>query len=156
MRRHGREAGFTLTELMVTLLVIAILVAIAIASLLGARRAAQDRAAQSLARESLASAKTLFQADEDYTAASVTELRAAEPSIVFVPAPVTSSGPHEASVDAPDRVTFISAVLAKTGTCFYIRDEAVPVSGGTSYASKASDGTDCTADSPPAVFERRW
>ena len=150
------ERGFTLVEIMVVALIIAILLAVATVSFLGARRVAQDRAAQTLAREALASAKTLFQIEEDYTLATVDALRAAEPGLKFLLEDQASSGPDEASI-LPDETTFLAAVLSQTGTCFYIRDEAVP-GGGTSFGSKTPTGADpCRANAGGAVtFQERW
>ena len=147
------ERGFTLVEIMVVALIIAILLAVATVSFLGARRVAQDRAAQTLAREALASAKTLFQIEEDYTLATEDALRAAEPGLTFLRGDQPSSGPDEASIHVQSATTFVAAVLSQTGTCFYIRDEAAS-GGGTSFGSKTS--TDCRADDPPAAFEARW
>lgn len=148
--------GFTLVETLVVVLIMAVLLGIAVVTFLGASHAAQDRAAQSLARDALGTAKTLFQAGEDYSAATVTALRDAEPNLRFVAGTASSSGPDVASVDAPDEDTFIAAVYSETGTRFFIRDEATPTGRGTTYAERSSDGTDCLAALPPGDFQESW
>lgn len=60
------------------------------------------------------------------------------------------------SVDSPDEGTFIVAVYSETGTCFFVRDEAVPTGRGTTFAERPSDGTDCTATLLPSTFEESW
>lgn len=60
------------------------------------------------------------------------------------------------SVDAPDDDTFVIAVFSQTGTCFFLRDEAVPTGRGTTYAERSSDGTDCAAATPPPTFSESW
>jgi type IV pilus assembly protein PilA len=152
------ERGFTLIELMVVVLIIAILLAMAIPVFLGARKKAEDRVAQSNARQALTTAKTLYQVSENYSSATVTALRDAEPAIVFVEGDTSSADPRTISIATPDLNTFIGAVFSKTGSCFYVRDRVIAGSGGTTYAQTDSDGTDCTAASPPADgdFTDRW
>src|ERR671914_2926356 len=89
-RLHREDKGFTLIELMVVVLIIAILIAIAIPTFLGARTRAQDRAAQSSLRNTVTSAKALFTDNEDYAAATVAALTAAEPALQFVAAATAS------------------------------------------------------------------
>src|SRR5947207_16024947 len=93
-QRLGRddEQGFTLIELMVVVLIIAILLAIAIPTFLGARNRANDRAAQSSLRNALTSAKTIFTDQQDYSAATDTELLAVEPSLTFHTASTALTG----------------------------------------------------------------
>lgn len=157
-REHVGDDGFTIVELVIVMLIIAILLLVAVVTLFGARRAAQDRAAQSLAREALASAKTLFQFGEDYTAASVTELHAAEPNINFLVAGTPSTSPREVSTDVPDRLTFVAAVYSRTGTCFFIRDQALAgPNRGTTYARRETVPTDCLAsDTAGLTFAANW
>lgn len=148
--------GFTLVEVLVVLLIIAVLLGIAAVVFLGARTAAQNRTAQSTARHALVTAKALFGVDEDYRAATVSALEEAEPQVVFVDGSTSSDGPETASVDAPDEDTFVVAVYSESGTCFFIRDEAVPARRGTTYAERSSDGSDCTAGLTPPTFTLRW
>lgn len=151
-----RDEGFTLVETLVVVLIIAILLGMAMVTFLGLTHAAQDRAAQSLAREAVASAKAVFQADEDYTAATASALGESEPGLRFVPSTGSSDGPNVASVHAPDGDIFIVAVYSQTGTCFFVRDEAVPTGRGTTYAERSSDGSDCAAAFPPSSFSESW
>lgn len=137
-------------------LIIAVLLGIAVVTFLGTSHAAQNRAAQSTSRQALGTAKVLFGAAEDYTAATVSALEGAEPELAFVPGADSSDGPDVVSVDAPDEGTFIIAVYSQTGTCFFLRDEAVPTGRGTTYAARSSDGTDCAAATPPSTFSERW
>jgi type IV pilus assembly protein PilA len=152
------ERGFSLVELLVVVFIVAVLTAIAIPVFLGAQARARDRAAQSLARQTLVAAKTVFQSDEDYTAATVSALEGTEPGLTFLAGMVPSPGPDKVSVDAPDADTFVAAVYSLSGRCFYIRDHAVPVAaGGTTYAKKDSPGPDCmAADTSGLTFENSW
>ena len=152
------EGGFTLIELMVVILILAILVAIGLASLLGARTRAQDAAARSHARQALGTAKTIFQVDENYLAATITALSDAEPALRFVASTQESTGPDVASVGALDAQRIVIAVYSRTGSCNYIKDEAVGSAGGTRYAAVEETSADCTADSPPddAEFGSKW
>lgn len=150
------DGGFTLVEILVVMLIVAILLGMAMVMFLSAQHAAQDRAAQSMAREALASAKTLFQVDEDYSEVAASTLADSEPGLEFVNGTESSDGPDVASVDAPDEDTFIIAVYSRTGTCFFIRDEAVLTGRGTTYAEQPSDGSDCAANLPPSDFRESW
>lgn len=151
-----RDDGFTLVEVLVVVLIIAVLLGIAVVTFLGASHAAQNRAAQSTGRQALGTAKALFGAAEDYTAATVSALEGAEPELDFVMGTESSDGPDLVSVDAPDEDTFIIAVYSRTGTCFFLRDEAVPTGRGTTYAERSSNGSDCAATSPPSTFTQSW
>jgi type IV pilus assembly protein PilA len=125
------EDGFTLIELMVVVLIIAILIAIAIPTFLGARGRAQDRAAQSSARNIVTNAKAIFTDNEDYVAATDTELDAAEPTIDSKATGDPSLGPDEVSVASGGAVAaknkvFFAAVLSDSGKCFYLRSSEHP------------------------------
>lgn len=133
--RREQEDGFTLIELMVVVLIIAILIAIAIPTFLGARERAQDRAAQSSLRNGLTAAKTIFTDAEDYTDATVAALAAVEPSLSFVAAATSSTGPNDLSVSTPSATTVYMAALSKSGECFWIADDTT--GPGTTYARAA-------------------
>ncbi len=150
-RRRDSEEGFTLIELMVVVLIIAILIAIAIPTFLGARQRAQDRASQSSLRNGLTSAKTIFTDQSDYTQATVAALAANEPSLSFVAAATASTGPNNLSV-ATTTNTVILAGLSKSGTCFWIQDNAATT--GTQYGK--GTGTCSAGTAPPSGWLASW
>ncbi len=155
----GHERGLSLVELLVVVLVVTILVAISIPVFLGAQQRTRDRAAQSMARMALVAAKTIFQTDEDFTAATVTRLKEAEPGLTFLAEAIPSSGPNQVSTGVPSAEEFVAAVFSLAGRCFYIRDLAVPVAGGgTSFGVRdPSQGPDClAADTADITFQERW
>lgn len=156
-RLRGNE-GFTLVELMVAVLLIAILIGIAMQTLAGARTRAHERRAQTHARNSLIAAKGLYDAREDYTIVTVTELQEAEHSLTFVDGGTSSSNDRTLSVASPNADTFIIAVYSQSGRCMWVKDSAVPTTGGTRYAITTSVGNDCKASSPPpdASFLQSW
>ena len=138
--QRREDKGFTLIELMVVVLIIAILLAIAIPTFLGAQNKAKDRSAQSSARNALTNAKTIFADNGTYadatigTTADPGTLVLSEPSLTFVT--TASTGPKVVSVIVPSSaLTWYSAVLSETKTCFYIRDSVDPTGvAGTKYA----------------------
>ena len=145
--RRENEEGFTLIELMVVVLIIAILLAIAIPTFLGARNRANDRAAQSSLRNALTAAKVLFTDSQDYTSATVSALKAEEPSLNIVGPAVASTSAKMVSVDGATSTTFYAAAFSKAGTCFYIKDNSATGGQGTTYGKAASTaGAGCTAD----------
>jgi type IV pilus assembly protein PilA len=167
--RRESEEGFTLIELMVVVLIIAILIAIAIPTFLGARARAQDRAAQSSLRNALTAAKTAYTDNSDYSKSTDADLPAIEPSLQYVTAATSSAdvtGPPAApsfkvvSVEVSDVATgdnqaWAAAVLAKSGKCFYIYDQATGAAAGTLYGSATT--TDCKAsDATTAATDPSW
>jgi type IV pilus assembly protein PilA len=153
--RRDQEEGFTLIELMVVVLIIAILIAIAIPTFLGARTRAQDRAAQSSLRNALTAAKTAYTDTSDYVGATTSaQLTAIEPSLKYEAAadPSGTNATVPSFKDVSVSVTSVTgganqvwsgAVLSKSGTCFYIRDQATGTGAGTFYGSGPGDAT-CT------------
>ena len=157
--RRDSEEGFTLIELMVVVLIIAILIAIAIPTFLGARTRAQNRAAQSSLRNALTAAKTAYTDNSDYSgAATAAQLSAIEPSLQYVGPAVASAdlsvtvagvttvypsfkviSVAVGNVAGTDQQVWAAAVLSKSGTCYYIKDQATGTTGaGTFFDSGAT------------------
>ena len=160
-RLKRNDEGFTLIELMVVVLIIAILIAIAIPTFLGARGRAQDRAAQSSARNIVTNAKAIFTDNEDYAAATDTELDAAEPTIDSVPAATLSSGPDTVSVASGAAVApstkskvFYAASLSDSGRCFMLRSSEDP--GQTPVGLRWLRGTGANCSAAAAAAFTNW
>src|SRR5581483_1692650 len=155
-----RDEGFTLIELMVVVLIIGILIAIAIPTFLGARKRAQERAAQSSLRNTLTSAKAIFTDNEDYSAATVSALTSAEPSLTFETGAVASSGQNDVSIASgivnasPKANRFVAAVFAVSGVCWFIQDIVGPsgtTNAGTMWARDDNGGASaCKANNASA------
>ena len=153
-RLERDEEGFTLIELMVVVLIIAILLAIAIPTFLGARNRANDRAAQSSLRNALTAAKTIFTDQQDYSGAGATALQAVEPSLTFVAGDVSSTQPKSVSVNegTSPSTSWSAAALSKSGTCFYIKDNASSTNGGTFFGT----GATCNGNSATSAALSSW
>src|SRR5437773_2408529 len=98
-REKEPEAGFTLIELMMVVLIIAILIAVLIPSFVGAKQRAQDRAMQAGLRNALTAGRVIFSDHGNFTEATVAALGAGEPSLGFVDATTSVSGPNAVSVN---------------------------------------------------------
>ncbi len=162
-RLNRKDEGFTLIELMVVVLIIAILIAIAIPTFLGARSRAQDRAAQSTLRNTVTGAKALFTDNEDYAAATVASLTAAEPALQFVAGATVSDDSQEASVasavTAPSTKAeeFYGAVMSNSGTCWFVRDAVDPASNpGTGWAKDTNGSVACSGNAAAAVLDATY
>ncbi|MFP5377617.1 MAG: prepilin-type N-terminal cleavage/methylation domain-containing protein [Acidimicrobiia bacterium] len=151
--RRENEEGFTLIELMVVVLIIAILLAIAIPTFLGARDRANDRAAQSSLRNALTAAKVIFTDEQDYTQATASKLAEEEPSLTFQAGASTTF--KQVSFATPTTTTFQAAALSKSGECFWIKDVAASVGGGTFYGGDPT-GAACAGTDAAGAASGEW
>jgi hypothetical protein len=92
---------------------------------------AGDLQAQSNLRLALQTAKTTLLDDATYGSAGYGQLSLLDPSLTYVDATQTSTGPNVVSVEA-GHGAWGAAALSSSGTCFYVRD-VMP--GGTAYGS---------------------
>ena len=152
-RERESETGFTLIELMVVVLIIAILIAVMIPIFVGAKTRAQDRAAQSSLRNGLTAAKVVYSDHADYTLATTTELALVEPDLGWVAAASASSGPNSLSVDPASTTYIVFAGLSKSGSCFFLSDDASVGGVGVLYAKAAGS---CSASAAPAPGSPAW
>jgi type IV pilus assembly protein PilA len=153
-RESEPEAGFTLIELMMVVLIIAILIAVMIPTFVGAKQRAQDRAMQSGMRNALTAAKVVYSDHGDYTEATVAGLTTVEPALTFVVATSISPGPNVVSVDPAAASHIVMAGQSRSGTCFFLSDDAGVGGVGTQFA-RSSSGT-CDASSAPAAGSASW
>ena len=126
--RHDRENGFTLIELMTVIMIIAVLIAVLIPNFLGARRPAEDRQAQTLLRTGLTAARVVTAERGDLSAADVTTLPAAEPTITFVGSASTGQardkGVSVGTGTMAGSAYVILASLSTSGRCFAVLDQS--------------------------------
>jgi type IV pilus assembly protein PilA len=152
-REGESEAGFTLIELMVVVLIIAILIAVMIPMFVGAKSRTQDRAVQSSLRNGLTAAKVVYSDHADYTSATTTELALVEPDLGWVAAASASSGPNSLSVDPVSTTYIVFAGLSKSGSCFFLSDDASVGGVGVLYAKATGS---CSASVAPAPGAPAW
>jgi type IV pilus assembly protein PilA len=140
----GRDAGFTLIELMVVLLILAILLAIAIPTFLGVTKSANDRAAQSNLNTALLNAKAQYQQNsQSYptTANLITALASAEPSLTFVNGSTTAStDQNHVSVfaSADGNALVLAAYSAQTHNCWVVVDTPAVTAVAAPFAAAAA------------------
>ena len=140
-----RDAGFTLTELVIAMLVVGVLASIALPSFLGSRNNSYDKEAQASIQAILRAANLVYQSQGDFSdgssagcgtdAGSATSLAAdlqrLEPGVDVVGGSVSSSNSRVVSVDARPTFNsngeklgcqaFYATVFSSSGTCFVAR-----------------------------------
>ncbi len=140
------ERGFTMIELTVVVLIVAILIAIAIPTFLGVRSRAQNRAAQSNIRNEIAAAKAIFADTNSYgadTAALVTALTLAEPSLTHQAVGTTSANPKQMEIRLVDSTTLCAQTRSDSGNFYGLR--SMEVAGGGQFFLSNDAHVDMTA-----------
>ena len=153
-RDERPEGGFTLIELMMVVLIIAILIAVLIPTFVGAKQRAQDRAMQSSLRNALTAAKVVFSDHGDYTQATPAGLTAVEPALTFVTSTSISPGPNVVSVNPASASYIVLAGESRSGTCFFLSDDASASGVGVQYAK--GSGATCDANAAPVAGDPSW
>jgi type IV pilus assembly protein PilA len=134
----GADAGFTLIELMVVLLILAILLAIAIPTFLGVTKSANDRAAQSNLNTALLNAKAQYQQNSQAypaTAALVTALTSAEPSLTFQAGASTDQNHISVFVTADSSALVMTAYSKPTQNCWIVVDTPTSTAVAAPFAA---------------------
>ena len=113
--------------------------------------ASMDAGAQSSVRNALAAAKTIFTDTDSYSGLTVDALSQVEPSLTYTAD--SSTGPDNVSVATDSAMKAAIAVMAPSGTCFYLLDDAT---SGTTYGSQ-DDASSCVAtDAPQYATQSAW
>lgn len=152
--RRESETGFSLVEVLIVVVVIAVLIAIAVPTFMGSRDKADDRSAQASLRLAMSAARVRYTDAQDYTVAGWNAMPALEPSLTYVRQNVESTKPTEISVKAASSETWYAAAKSRSGSCYYIKDAAA--GQGTSYASYASGGGECSGNAAHLVVDTDW
>lgn len=137
----GREAGFTLVELLVVILVVGILVGLSIPTLLGSRQQASDTAAQTRVRMALTTQKAFF--TDRGTWGQAVDIAPEEPALRFEqlgPTGAQNLGTVYVQVDA-GAATMVTR--SATGTCYWVRT-ASPAA--PTFAKQPCSVTPATSD----------
>src|SRR5436309_3898163 len=135
--RHEEE-GFTLIELMMVVFIIAILIAVLMPVFVGATTRARDRATQSSLRNAVTAAKSVFSDKADYTQATAGTLTTQTGALTFVGSGTAPNGQNTVSVAPVNAGYIVFGGLSKSGSCFYVSDDASGL--GTLYAKLAGAG----------------
>jgi type IV pilus assembly protein PilA len=147
------DAGFTLIELTMVIFIIAILIAVLTPVFLGATERARDRAMQSSLRNAVTAAKSVFADKADYTQATPGTLTVQTGALTYVTAGTAPSGQNTVSVAPVSASYIVFGGLSKSGSCFYIADDASGT--GTLYAKLGGAGG-CAANSAPLPGDAAW
>src|SRR5262249_1971468 len=123
---------------------------------LGASSRAKDRASQSSLRNALTTAKSVFADKADYTQATTGALTAAVGvgSVTFVDAGTAPHGQNNISVDPVSANYIVFGGQSKTGSCFYVADDAG--SGGATLYAKLGGAGGCAAGGAPLPGDPAW
>ena len=168
----GRDAGFTLIELMVVLLILAILLAIAIPTFLGVTGGANDRATQSNLNTALTALKTQAIMSTDEPALTWSQ------STTATPATVTTQGPVDFYVSADGHGVVVVSFSKNSPSCWYVADNLtavtdtsgpygatpvttgdathVPTAAGTYYAKGQVSSNVCNPAIQPTGATNPW
>src|SRR5688500_3782985 len=92
MRLSRRQDGYSLIEIMVVVMIVVILIAIGVRLFVSRRRQADDGLAKESAARAIKVARTI-QGVGTYAGVGQPQLAAAEPSLTFVDAVTSSTGP---------------------------------------------------------------
>src|SRR5437870_8751625 len=108
---------------------------------------ADDIKAEMSLREALVAALALHVDANDFSKANPVGMSKVEPSLRYVDAGTSSTGPRVVSVynsaDAAGGQIWVAAALSVSGTCFVIANNAT--GSGTNYYGAVRPSTDCTA-----------
>ena len=137
---------------MMVVLIIAILIAVLMPTFLGARDRANDRATQSALRNAVTAAKAVYVDGQNYTDATPVRLNAEGVPVLFVDGATAPTDQNMVSIDTPSVDYVVISGLSKTGTCFYVSDDAESI--GTQFATQT--GVTCEAGSAPPVGDAAW
>ena len=114
-----------------------------------------DKQAQTDLRNALVAAKTCYADAHTYTGCDQPTLEGIEPSLSFTTADEGSSGPGVVSTNVPEGSRWFDlAAWSKSGTCFYVHEDAT---AKTSYGSATTaSGAACSATDANSATKASW